>query len=306
MIINNKNEKQIMYCRNQTTNISIIFADNKHVGISHCYYREMPDELAGIISIDDLYKMSKDDFKDYLKKSYSEIPATHDYNTKYYCETKQDKCYYNDKCIKSIKVATFTHCNLNKCIMCNTADKKMSLNEETKLYFHILNNIRGMNLDYINFTTRGEPFLLKKQTLDYLKTLTNNDTKLICFNSNMTLLNDSDIINLFNISQKINIPIKIIASCSAITPETYLKIHANNNFEKVVNNIKLLNKYNMLDFINFVVQFPNLHELEFYKNYWNEQGIGNNKLICTPVIGHGGEKVVQTVEYQRFIHDNSN
>ena len=62
----------------------------------------------------------------------------------------------------------------------------------------------------------------------------------------------------------------------------------------------------MLDFINFVVQFPNLHELEFYKNYWNEQAIDNNKLICTPVIGHGGEKVVQTAEYQRFIHDNSN
>lgn len=306
MIINNKNKKQIMYCRNQTTNVNILFADSKHIGISHCYYREMPDELSGIISIDDLYKMSTDDFKCYLKKSYSEIPITHDYNTKYYCETKQDKCYYNDKCIKSINVSTFTHCNLNKCIMCNTADKKLALNEETKLYFHILNNIRGMNLNHISFTTRGEPFLLKKQTFDYLKSLTNNDTKLIRFNSNMTLLNDSDIINLFNISEKINIPIKIVASCSAITPDTYLKIHANNNFERVVNNIKLLNKYNMLNFVNFVVQFPNLHELEFYKNYWNEQGIDNNKLICTPVIGHGGEKVVQTIEYQRFIHDNSN
>lgn len=86
MIINNKNEKQIMHCRNQTTNMSIIFADNKHVGISHCYYRETSDELAGIISIDNLYKMSKNDSKDYLKKSYSEIPAMHNYNTKYYCE----------------------------------------------------------------------------------------------------------------------------------------------------------------------------------------------------------------------------
>jgi len=63
----------------------------------------------------------------------------------------------------------------------------------------------------------------------------------------------------------------------------------------------------MLDFINFVVQFPNLHELEFYKKFWNEHGITNDsKILCTPVIGHDGDKVVQTVEYKRFIDDHSN
>jgi MoaA/NifB/PqqE/SkfB family radical SAM enzyme len=299
--------KTYMNCRNATTNISILFADPKHIGISHCFYREMPEELSGILSISELFKMSDSEFKSYLTAAYREIPKTHDFNTTYYCDTNEKYCYYNDKSIKSIKVATFTYCNLDKCIMCNTADRKLPLNDEIRLYFFILNKIKNMNLDFINFTTRGEPFFVKKQTFEYLKSLTLNDTKLICFNSNMVLLDEDDISELYNISKSINIPIKMVASCSAITPETYKKIHVNNSFDKVVNNIKLLYKYDMLDFINFVVQFPNLHELEFYKKFWNEHGITeDSKILCTPVIGHDGDKVVQTVEYKRFIDDNRN
>ena len=301
------NKKILMYCRNRTTNINILFTDSEHIGISHCVYREMPDEVAGIIPISKLYKMTDSEFKDYLNEAYKEIPKTHDIYTKYYCDTNQKFCYYNDKSIKSIKVATFTHCNLDKCIMCHTADKKLPLRDEIKLYFFILDHIKNMNLDYINFTTRGEPFLVKKQTFDYIKTLTTNDTKLICFNSNMLLLDDGDILELYNISKNINIPIKIVASCSAITPETYKKIHVNDSFDKVVNNIKLLYKYDMLDFINFVVQFPNLHELDFYRSFWHDNGIlDNSKMICTPVIGHNGDKVVQTIEYKRFIDGRYN
>lgn len=179
-------------------------------------------------------------------------------------EYKNYYCNYGKRPIENIEVSIQTSCNLN-CIMCR---EQIIINKEIdKLYFKILEQLKGHNLNCLQLTAQGEPFLYKTETFNYLNSLNRNDFKNIICVSNLTLLNDNDIDNLYRINN--NIKIRITASIDAITESTYKKIRKNNFFTKVMHNACYLNELGLLTGINFVLQKENLNELMQAYEYWH-------------------------------------
>lgn len=175
--------------------------------------------------------------------------------------------------VKNIHVSVSKVCNID-CKMCFVHDKiktKDGIENDKKLYFYILNTLAKQNLDSIRFTESGEPFYYKKDVINWLDSLTN--IKTIYITSNLTLLTENDIETLHKIALKNNITFKIKASIAAMNNETYKKVHNNNNFNKVIKNAKLLNKYNMLDMIGFTVTPDNVYELPEAIEYWAKENV---------------------------------
>lgn len=292
MIIRNK--QRIMNCVYDTRGIRIKFVDANHIGIIHCCFREK--EFTGIMSIDEIMKMSNNEFWTYLLESYKEIPSNHKYQPDYYCETDQN-CYYNDKYLDSVTVTTFKHCNI-KCKMCMVSDNSfMPYNKDVKIYFKLLNMLKGHNLRCIGLTGNGEPFLPKIETFEYLESLNSNDCEFVDFATNTLLLNKEDIDRLARINNE-NIKLKFMCSCSAITPETYYKIHNNNNFDKVINNIRYMAEIGLTPLISFVIQSENLHELSMLQDFWKDYNISG--LAVHPVVGFNGSFIANSPEYKNF------
>ena len=285
-------------CIADTKSIIIKLLNNNQIAIAHCCLREK--EIVNPISLADFYKMDNITFWDYLQKSYKKIPENHKYEPDYYCNTKQ-LCFYNDKYINKVAVSTFRHCNIH-CKMCLVSSNNyLPYNEEEKLYFNILEKLKGHNLEIIELTSNGEPFLSKEKTFNYLENLRPNiDCQTIEIVSNLTLLNSNDILRLKKIADN-GLHFNFMASCSAITEETYRKIHNNNNFNKVINNIIELNQLGLLTRISFVIQNENLHELEFLHDFWKSKNINTN-LQIRYVIGSGGEQIAKLKIYDKYIN----
>ena len=290
-------------CINSHDRLHITFSGKDHICFCHCCKR--PEEKTEITAIDSLYKLTKDEFKNLLFSAYAKIPENHKYETEFYCQTKAKRCIYNELTLKFVAVDIFRYCNIH-CPMCHVSKTQfMTFEENKKLYFFILNNLKELQLDTIQLTGIGEPFMLKADTFNWLSTLTKNDTKNILIITNTTLLNIDDIIKMYEISKNTGIKINVMSSCSAITEETYKLVHNNNNFNKVVENICNLNKYGLLEFINFVIQPVNLHELEFYKQFWSEKGIDTKKCLGNIIVGDYDTsiKIENSNEYKSFLQN---
>ena len=295
MIIIDKNRD---ICADPQTRLDIVLKDNNTLGIVHCCHRTL--DLSDILPIEDFYKMDKETFKKYLENAYYNIPVNHDYTVYKSCRAvSKERCIYGTKKLLTVGIGTSHQCNL-LCPMCFEKNKKfLSIEADKKLYFHLLNLLKGNKNIGIRLTGYGEPFFYKKEMLDFLHNLSDNDTSHIEAISNTTLLNDDDIKELYDISKKI--PLMIAVSCSAITPETYKIVHSQDYFNKVVNNIKLLNKYNLLEGINFVVQEENLHELEFYHDFWSHNGIDDNNIkLDVNIKAQSYNKILNSKEYQNY------
>ena len=298
MIIKSLNTK----CINSHNRLHITFDGPEHICFTHCCKRY--SEHQNSIAINDLYNMDSAEFSKILHNVYNTIPDNHDYNTYYYCNTKNKKCIYNDETLQFIAVDLFRYCNI-RCPMCHLNKSNfISLEENKKLYFYVLNLLKTMHLDTIQLTGIGKPFYVKKETFEWLKTVSNNDTKNIFIVTNGTMLNSDDIVQLYNISKNNNFKIKIMVSCSAITPETYQKTHNNKNFETVKNNIIQMSSLGLLANINFVIQKDNLHELEFYRDFWKSNNVNPAKCLANLIINDekDGEWLKQTVKYKNFIN----
>lgn len=294
MNINNK----LKPCQQNTETIRIRLMDKDTLGFCHCCFKD--GELANTLKIDEFMKMDKNMFWNFLNETYKITPKNHNYEVYPYCETLHKKCIYNDKTLKQIVLDTIDHCNIRCKMCCVTTKHMLPIHDEINLTVEILNKIKNNNLDSILTTGMGEPFIMKKELFNYIKSINIDTVKNIIIVSNLTLLSNDDIINLSKLNK--NIEIKIIASCSAITPETYSTVHCNNNFYKVIENIKLLNQYNLLDFISFVAQESNLHELDMFKNFWVNQNIDCKKLRITPIHGSQNKDITKTEEFIRNVY----
>lgn len=222
---------------------------------------------------DEFSKLNADELHQLIYKAYSIVPEKHDPTVIPACYTKLTYCDYNKFHLKTLGVSISKACN----ILCRMCWHNLITNEvrfaDKDLYFNTLYKCKGMHLEKLELTDCGEPFFYKKETLKFISTITPNDFKTIFIISNVILLNDEDIKLLYDITIKNNIKIEFTVSCSAITEDTYKKIHNNDNFNKVIHNIKLLNQYNLLGCINFVVQEPNIHELDFIYDFWKDEHI---------------------------------
>lgn len=291
------------YCENQ--NHPLMIAKLEHSDqfiVYHCEYKS--NEYVYKWSMDDIFNMSGEEFVDKLYKGYKTTPLNHDSKVYDMCKATVNICKKPGE-LNKVCVNTSTLCNI-KCKFCNIKELKPILPREKELYFDILYKLKNSKLMEIQLTGDGEPFVYKKDTLEYIDNLTTNDCKQLVIFTNVTLLDEEDIIRMHNASVKSGVKIFIMCSCSAITPETYSIVHGNTNFEKVVNNIKLINEFDMLQNVNFVILPDNLQELEFYKQFWKEKNV--TKVSATVVHDYcypGATKFVyDSAEYKRFIENS--
>lgn len=108
------------------------------------------------------------------------------------------------------------------------------------LYFKILETIKKIPLENIGFTAYGEPFFYYTKIIDYLSELSNKNTKKVSFTTNLTLLNEPRIKKLKELSDATQIEYFFVYSIDGITKETYENTRIGSNFEKVINNLKIL------------------------------------------------------------------
>lgn len=260
-----------MKCQINTHEIRLTldWSGSNKINAVRCCYKDL--EIIKSYTLDEI--INDNNFFKNLKKYAAEIKQ-HDWAIYSYCNTTEKICnWFNDE-IDTVSVSTSTACNLN-CIMCNYKKYKYNKLTDKNIYFTILNKLKNNHLKTIGLTMEGEPFFYKNDSFKYIKSLTRNDCEYLYIISNLTLLNESDIILLNNIKNTNKINILFEVSIDGITEETYKKIRNNNKFNQIINNTILLNKFNMLNKINFVAQPENLHELSFLKEYWAEKNIYN-------------------------------
>lgn len=283
--------------------LTINKAENEHkYKVFHCEFKSEESIINDLLA-EDIINMSADEFIKMLREASKAVPPNHSKAVFKRCKSKLQECNFSGP-LQVVRVNTSTACNI-KCKFCDITSAKPIYPEEKLLYFNILEKLRDgkPHLNYLQLTGDGEPFVYKKDTLDYIATLNPDVCKRFVIFTNCTLLNPEDIEFIYNMQEKNKIKVQIMCSCSAITPETYKEIHRNDNFYKVVENIKLINKYDMLQNINFVITPDNLHELSMYKQFWLENGV--EKISATVIHDYcwpGATKFVyDSNEYKQFI-----
>ena len=291
-----------MICETDTTELRLYKTGYRKIGIVHCCHKE--NEIIKEFSYDEILAMDAETFINELNTLYYKPYKFHNPKTYFYCKTKEQKCNYSDKFFNSINVSTLNNCNIN-CIMCDYAKDKTIDAEDKTIYFNILNKVKNKKINKIVLTEHGEPFFYKNETMDYIKNLTLNDCKYLEIITNTIMLNTEDIYKLAEYFKESKIKPIIICSCSGITEETYKKIHNNNCFEKVVNNIKLLNDLKLLTTVNFVIMKNNLHELGMYKQFWKNYNVTS----CTATVVSGprylkeGYDILKSKEYKDYLNE---
>jgi len=162
--------------------------------------------------------------------------------------------------ITSIEVDIEKTCNL-RCYHCFAPDHKKNL-LSYNLYFKILETIKKIPLENIGFTAYGEPFFYYTKIIDYLSELSNKNTKKVSFTTNLTLLNEPRIKKLKELSDATQIEYFFVCSIDGITKETYENTRIGSNFEKVINNLKILKKYFKNIQVSYTRKKPNLSDSE--------------------------------------------
>lgn len=267
-----------MHCRQNThkIRISIPHGDNQNVVFYRCCWKEEPNEELFRMPLTEFNALSKEELQNIIKSMNGKIPENHNYDIFPSCYSDIGCCNYIDDDINTVAISIQYKCNL-KCIMCCQRFKETYARHDDALYkeayFNTLNKIKGMHLDQIELTERGEPFFYKKEIMEYLESLTLNDCKVVFIISNLVALTHDDIERLHNISVRSGIRILIIASCSGITEDTYKIIHGNVHFNRVVENIKHLDRLGLLLQINFVATPENIFELNMYESFWRDNGV---------------------------------
>ena len=158
------------------------------------------------------------------------------------------KCYLEKK-IKQVDVGISHACNMH-CMNCFFKEHK-DTPEMKKAYFDTLYKIKGHQLDYILLTDAGEPFFYYYATIDFLKSLSLNDTKNVRITTNLSFLNEDRIKQLKDISMSTHVNYEFIVSINGITKETYEATRIGGNFEKCMKNLKCLSQY----FDNIVISY---------------------------------------------------
>lgn len=182
----------------------------------------------------------------------------------------KERCSLENFKIDTIKINN-NCCNL-KCTMCRPDSKLPEAPNSKELYFTLLEKVKGHKLQTLVLTTTGEPFFFKEETLQYLEGLTTDDFQGVVIVTNGTLINEEDVKRI----SELKIKTYFTVSIDAITKETYDKIRLGGNFEKAVETVRLLKKYNITVKVNFVIQHSNMHEVELVEDFWDKIGVKVN------------------------------
>lgn len=175
--------------------------------------------------------------------------------------------------IENIKVGISKACNYN-CYHCFNR-KHVDSNRDKEIYFYILNNIKGRNLNSLILGHQGEVFLYYEEIKNYLSELSTNDFKQVIFQTNLSLLNTFRIDELKTISDKTGINYIFLPSLNGITPETHKAITGQDDYYQVEGNLKyLLEQFGPQNIkVTFVIKEPNMPDLPNVDSYLKSFGI---------------------------------
>lgn len=175
--------------------------------------------------------------------------------------------------IENIKVGISKACNYN-CYHCFNR-KHVDSNRDKEIYFYILNNIKGRNLNSLILGHQGEVFLYYEEIKNYLSELSTNDFKQVIFQTNLSLLNTFRIDELKTISDKTGINYIFLPSLNGITPDTHKAITGQDDYYQVEGNLKyLLEQFGPQNIkVTFVIKEPNMPDLPNVDSYLKSFGI---------------------------------
>lgn len=246
------------------------------------------------MNIENLYEYLNGIFTDNKKriKTSADCDIYLDGKRKQYCE------YSNTTELKKIDFSLTNTCNI-ACPMCRV--KKIVSKKWDDLYFSSLYKIKNKHLNTIFLTALGEPFFYKEKTMDYILSLTKNDTENLCCTTNLTMLDLEDVYRLFKKNREDGVRIKFDVSNSAMTEATYKKVHNNNNFYKIMELIHLMHEFDLIDHVNFVAQPDNIHELVMSYKYWTSIGLNHRVLELNHSANNGKSTIFDTPEYIEYM-----
>lgn len=177
--------------------------------------------------------------------------------------------------IEVVTVSFSKACNLH-CYHCFFTEHKDEP-DTRDLQFETLEKIKGHSLEKIHLISSGEVFFYYYKVVQFLKNLTYKDTKIIDFQSNLTLLNKARIDELKSISDITGVTYNFSPSIDGITKESFEAVRIGANWEHVMENLLYLRDtfgaHNI--FINFTLKKPAFSEIQQIKPFFKDLGITN-------------------------------
>lgn len=177
--------------------------------------------------------------------------------------------------IEVVTVSFSKACNLH-CYHCFFNEHKDEP-DTRDLQFETLEKIKGHSLEKIHLISSGEVFFYYYKVVQFLKSLTYKDTKIIDFQSNLTLLNKARIDELKSISDITGVIYNFSPSIDGITKESFEAIRVGAKWEQVMENLLYLRDtfgaHNI--FINFTLKKPAFSEVKQIKPFFKDLGLDN-------------------------------
>ena len=284
-------------------NIEVQMTNADTINFRKCCNLEEP---LGNTTVEDF--LNVEDKKSYLQKMSNVIPSNHQFTTINMKRNCQETCWcdYSENPLKGVTVSCRS-CNL-RCTACRAE----CYSDETEIdnYYKILESIKGLGLDQIVITNRGEPFLKKERAFEYLESLTLADCKEILVVTNGTLIDETDIERLKTISDNSGIAFRFIVSVDGITAETYKASRRADMFDKVVKNAELLNEKGMLICVNYLITELTVDEILDAPKFWADKGITLNYILCEDVTNGDftskTQNVVKNEKFKKLMKENPN
>ena len=177
------------------------------------------------------------------------------------------KCYLEKK-IKQVDVGISHACNMH-CLNCFFKEHK-DTPEMKKAYFDTLYKIKGHQLDTIMMNNGGEVFVYYDEIIEYLKSLTPNDTRQVTFVTNLVLLNEERFKELKQISESTGVTYFFLPSVDGIKKKSYEAIRLGGKFEKITENLHLLADIfgPQQAVILYTIKKPNINETKNVEKYF--------------------------------------
>lgn len=217
--------------------------------------------------------------KDILKLSYDEIKDLDLFSLNYddfFRKKSSPLCTVNctplNSEIRNLVIGISKACNLN-CYNCFNSYHEDS-EEDKELYFYLLERAKGHNLNSLLLGSQGEVFTYYNEITTYLRSLTTKDFKIIILQTNATLLDESRLEELKEISKSTGIKYQFFISMNGITKETYENTHIGANFDRtLLNVISILEKFDSNDTrITFVLKKTNISDAPNIRKFFKDLG----------------------------------
>ena len=202
-------------------------------------------------------------------------------------------------CILSPKIEVVTvsfskACNLH-CYHCFFTEHKDEP-DTRDLQFETLEKIKGHSLEKIHLISSGEVFFYYYKVIQFLKGLTPKDTKVVDFQSNLTLLSHSRIDELKAISDATGVIYNFSPSIDGITKESFEAVRIGASWEKVMDNLLYLRDTfgSQNIFVNFTLKKPAFSEINKVKAFFKFHGIDYVQ-ISPDIYDDEAKKLVETL-----------